>query len=53
MIENGYWQLGADSQDYEDVEDKIAAKRSISGAESEPDRRNLVIIDELNHHKWS
>jgi RNA polymerase primary sigma factor len=51
MIENGYWQLGADSQDYEDVETKIAAKRSISGAESEHDRRNLVIIDELNHHK--
>ena len=51
MIEDGYGQLGDDGQDYEEVETKMAAKRSISGAESEHDRRNLIIIDEVDHHR--
>ncbi len=50
MIEDGYWQLSDDSQDHEDVETKIVAKRSVSGAEREYDTRNLVIIDEVNRH---
>jgi len=53
MIEDGYGQLSDDNQDYEEVETigKIAAKRSISGEESEHDRRSLVIIDEVTHHR--
>ena len=53
MIEDGYGQLSDDNQDYEEVETigKMAAKRSISGEESEHDRRSLVIIDEVTRHR--
>ena len=53
MIEDGYGQLNDDNQDYEEVEtiDKVAAKRSMSSEEIEHDRRNLIIIDQVNHRR--